>query len=201
MAAPILLSSVALCGLLVTPAPLRARATSPQLCTIADGDTENLFGNGAELNLIFDSKCGVCQWEVNFLRDRDTNNKLTYTDLEAADFEENVAKNGYLDYETALASFHAVTAEGELLKGMPVFQAAYSAVGLGWVWRVYDNKYAAKFLDFGYSIFARFRTDITRGSSLEALAAARKVARRTSGSSTTSDVEDDCEACAKSFAE
>ena len=57
---------------------------------------------------------------------------------------------------------------------MPVFQAAYAAVGLGWVWAVYDNPFAARFLDLGYSIFARFRTDLTRGSSLDALVAARR---------------------------
>ena len=110
-------------------------------------------------------------------RARDKLGKLTYTDLEAPGFEEGAARNGYLDYETALSSFHAVTAEGELLKGMPVFKAAYDAVGLGWVWAVYDNPIAAKVLDFGYGLFARFRTDLTRGASLEALYAARRAAR------------------------
>ena len=130
-----------------------------------------------DLNLIYDSKCGVCQWEVDFLRSRDSEGRLTYTDLESEDFEENVPRNGYLDYETALASFHAVKADGTLLKGMPVFQEAYAAVGLGWVWNVYNNPLAARFFDLGYSIFAKYRTDLTRGSSLEALYAARRVAR------------------------
>merc|ERR1712008_489176 len=88
-----------------------------------------------------------------------------------------VPRNGYLTYETALASFHAVKADGTLLKGMPVFQEAYAAVGLGWVWAIYNNPLAARFLDFGYSLFARYRTDLTRGSSLETLYAARRVAR------------------------
>ena len=94
----------------------------------------------------------------SFLKARDRGGRLTYTDLESPEFEEGAARNGYLDYETALASFHAVKADGELLSGMPVFQAAYAAVGLGWVWTVYDNPVAAKVLDWGYSIFARFRT-------------------------------------------
>jgi hypothetical protein len=55
----------------------------------------------AELNLIFDSKCAVCQWEVDFLRARDSEGRLTYTDCESPDFEENVPRNGNLDYETA----------------------------------------------------------------------------------------------------
>ena len=111
------------------------------------------------------------------------------TDLESADFEEGAARNGYLDYETALASFHAVKTDGTLLKGMPVFKEAYSAVGLGWVWAVYDNPLAARVLDLGYSLFARFRTDLTRGSSLEALYAARRAARAEVRSA------EDCEPC------
>jgi predicted DCC family thiol-disulfide oxidoreductase YuxK len=164
------------------------RAALPQLCIAPSESVKQggrLFG-AAELNIIYDSKCGVCQWEVDFLKARDANNVLTYTDLESADFEENAPRNGYLDYETALASFHAVTADGKLLKGMPVFQAAYSAVGLGWVWRIYNNPIAAKLLDFGYSIFARYRTDLTRGSSLEALYSARRAARQAT---------EDCESC------
>ena len=58
-----------------------ARASAPRLC-LGDG---RLFTE--DLNLIFDSKCGVCQWEVDFLRDRDTDGKLAFTDLEAEDFE------------------------------------------------------------------------------------------------------------------
>jgi len=153
------------------PAPRASRAPAPRACA----SPARIFPQ--DLNLIYDSKCGVCQWEVDFLRSRDSEGRLTYTDLESEDFEEGVPRNGYLTYETALASFHAVKADGTLLKGMPVFQEAYAAVGLGWVWNVYNNPLAARFLDFGYSIFARYRTDLTRGSSLEALYAARKVAR------------------------
>ena len=64
-------------------------------------------------------------------------------------------------------------------------QAAYAAVGLGWVWDIYNNPLAAKCLDFGYSLFARYRTDLTRGTSLEALYAVRRAARDAA----------DCESC------
>ena len=169
----------------VEPPPLQAEEAA---AAVPEG---RLFAE--DLNLIYDSRCGVCQWEVDFLRKRDTKGRLTYTDLEAADFAENSARNGYLDYATALASFHAVTADGELLKGMAVFQAAYDAVGLGWVWRVYDNPLAAKFLDVGYALFARYRTDLTRGSSLEALVAARRARKSQEGAA--AEAGGACEAC------
>ena len=179
------------------------RAPPPRACAVeppplqAEEEEEEAVPEGRlfaeDLNLIYDSRCGVCQWEVDFLRKRDTKGRLTYTDLEAADFAENSARNGYLDYATALASFHAVTADGELLKGMAVFQAAYDAVGLGWVWRVYDNPLAAKFLDVGYALFARYRTDLTRGSSLEALVAARRARKSQEGAA--AEAEGACEAC------
>ena len=151
--------------------PRASRVPAPRACA----PPARIFPQ--DLNLIYDSKCGVCQFEVDFLRSRDSEGRLTYTDLESEDFEEGVPRNGYLTYETALASFHAVKADGTLIKGMPVFQEAYAAVGLGWVWNVYNNPLAARFLDFGYSLFARYRTDLTRGSSLESLYAARRVAR------------------------
>jgi len=158
-------------SLITTPVIRASRTPAPHACA----SPARLFPQ--ELNLIYDSKCGVCQWEVDFLRSRDSEGRLTYTDLESEDFEEGVPRNGYLTYETALASFHAVRADGTLLKGMPVFQEAYAAVGLGWVWSVYNNPLAARFLDLGYSLFARYRTDLTRGSSLESLYAARRVVR------------------------
>ena len=131
-----------------------------------------------DLNLIYDSKCAVCQWEVDFLRARDAQGRLTYTDLESEEFEEGAARNGRLDYATALSSFQAVRPNGELLRGIECFRAAYAAVGLGWVWAMYDNPVVAACLDAGYALFARYRTDITRGSTLEALVAARS-ARQT----------------------
>ena len=135
-------------SLITTPVIRASRAPAPRACA----SPARLFPQ--ELNLIYDSKCGVCQWEVDFLRSRDSEGRLTYTDLESEDFEEGVPRNGYLTYEAALASFHAVRADGTLLKGMPVFQEAYAAVGLGWVWSVYNNPLAARFLDLGYSLFA-----------------------------------------------
>lgn len=166
------------------------RAPAPRLCA-AEGGTLGGPLFDAELNLIYDSKCGVCQWEVDFLKERDAAGRLIYTDLEADDFEEGAARNGGLDYATALSSFHAVRADGELLAGMPVFREAYRAVGLGWVWAIYDQPLAARILDFGYSLFARFRTDITRGSSLEVLVAARRASRAAAAA------DDYCEPCGK----
>ena len=109
---------------------------------------------------------------------------------------------------------------------MRVFQEAYAAVGLGWVWRVYgtrldrplafrhlkpvpltptpsnptlhvscntcqryNNPLAARVLDWGYRLFARYRTDITRGQSLQTLYEARRAARAAAA---------DCERCAVS---
>ena len=159
-------------------APERLRAQGPprrsQAQMLAGTPTTPapaLFDN--ELNLIYDSKCAVCQWEVDFLRSRDERGRLTFTDLESEAFEEGAARNGRLDYATALSSFHAVRADGELLSGVESFRAAYDAVGLGWVWALYDNRIVAAFLDAGYALFARYRTDITRGSTIEALVAAR----------------------------
>lgn len=160
-------SMAALCR----PLPEVRRAPSPSLCA-STGEARRLFPQ--ELNLLYDSKCAVCRWEVDFLSARDSEGKLTYTDVESPEYDETAARNGRVDYGTALASFHAVRSDGEVLRGMQVFQEAYKAVGLGWVWAIYENPVAHAILDAGYGLFARCRTYLTRGTSLEALNAARR---------------------------
>jgi predicted DCC family thiol-disulfide oxidoreductase YuxK len=163
-------SMAALCR----PLPEVRRAPSPSLCA-STGEARRLFPQ--ELNLLYDSKCAVCRWEVDFLSARDSEGKLTYTDVESPEYDETAARNGRVDYGTALASFHAVRSDGEVLRGMQVFQEAYKAVGLGWVWAIYENPVAHAILDAGYGLFARCRTYLTRGTSLEALNAARRARR------------------------
>ena len=169
---------------LCRPLPEVRRAPSPSLCASSrapfssTGEVRRLFPQ--ELNLLYDSKCVVCRWEVDFLSARDSEGKLTYTDVESPEYDDTAARNGRVDYETALASFHAVRSDGEVLRGMQVFQEAYKAVGLGWVWAIYDNPVAHAILDVCYGLFARYRTYLTRGTGLEALNEARR-AREASG--------------------
>ena len=67
-----------------------------------DNDSTQLFPE--QLNIIYDSKCSVCQWEVDYLQsqmDKYFANRgplIRFTDLESRDYDENNPANGGVTY-------------------------------------------------------------------------------------------------------
>lgn len=138
-----------------------------------------------KLNIIYDSKCSVCQWEVDYLKQRmqdlDTynsnnnsgsNNLIRFTDLEATTtngYNESDPANGGVTYTMGMTSFHAVKPNGEILHGVPVFVEAYDIVDQGWIWEAVKWPIVGTLADWGYDMFAKIRTQLTRGSSVERL--------------------------------
>jgi predicted DCC family thiol-disulfide oxidoreductase YuxK len=88
------------------------------------------------------------------------------TDLESDDYNPSDPANGNVSYAKALADIHAVTSDGKLIKGVDVFALAYQQVGLGHItkWPLIEPV-----AQFGYEIFAKYRTVLTRGSSMDSL--------------------------------
>ena len=127
-----------------------------------------------ELNILYDSKCNVCKLEIDFLRRRDqqlhgSSTRLKFTDLESDDFSGDDPANGLIDYETGMKAMHAVSHNGKVFVGVPVFQKAYEHVGLGWLFAAMKVPAVRWIFDRAYDIFALYRTRITRGQSVPAL--------------------------------
>ena len=130
-----------------------------------------------ELNIIYDSKCNVCKLEIDFLRKRDQTlakknqrgPKLKLTDIEDINYDPNDSANGGITYERGMASMHAVTKDGTIVNGVPVFRLAYEQVGLGWLFAVTKFPLVKNIADKIYNVFAKYRTNITRGKSLDTL--------------------------------
>ena len=129
------------------------------------------------LNLLYDGKCSVCQWEVDNLTSLDAKGRIAFTDIEAADFDPTDPRNGGVGYEAAMSKITAVTQSGEILVGIPVFAACYEIVGLGWLFEITQWPVIGQLIDFAYAIFATIRTDVTRGRRLGDLVAEYKSAR------------------------
>ena len=128
-----------------------------------------------ELNIIYDSKCGICKLEMDFLARRDeklygsTSRKLRLTDIESEDYNPDDPSNGGVSYKKGMSAIHAVTADGRVIEGVPVFGRAYDLVGLGWYLRFMEWPVMKPVATWGYEAFAKYRTYVTRGSSLEDL--------------------------------
>eukprot|EP00581_Thalassiosira_minuscula_P031746 CAMPEP_0183783972 /NCGR_PEP_ID=MMETSP0739-20130205/64845_1 /TAXON_ID=385413 /ORGANISM="Thalassiosira miniscula, Strain CCMP1093" /LENGTH=191 /DNA_ID=CAMNT_0026027795 /DNA_START=1 /DNA_END=576 /DNA_ORIENTATION=- len=128
-----------------------------------------------ELNIIFDSKCNICKLEMDFLSGRDARRagssvrKLRLTDIESEDYDPNDPSNGGVSYEKGMATIHAVTADGRVIEGVPVFGKAYTLVGLGWLFKFTEWPMMKPLVRWGYDFFAKYRTNVTRGTSLDDL--------------------------------
>jgi predicted DCC family thiol-disulfide oxidoreductase YuxK len=167
---------------------------NPNVATQSSSSAEQrLFPE--ELNVLYDSKCNVCKLEMEWLARRDTRinkkqPKLKLTDLEDPNFDAKDPANGGINYETGMSAIYAVTADGKILKGVPAFALAYEQVGLGWLWGVYNVQGIRQLFNWGYNVFAKYRTRLTRGSTLDELVALYKEKKRQLE-------KDDCEACNK----
>jgi predicted DCC family thiol-disulfide oxidoreductase YuxK len=164
-----------------------AFTTTPQQQSDKDDCRRRLFPE--DLNIIYDSKCNVCQLEIEFLRKRDLRlrqkgqARLKFTDLEgrstgggggddsddSGDYDPDLPANAGIDYATGMTSMHGVTADGKVLKGVPVFRKAYEAVDLGWLFAITTWPGVSWVAGRLYDVFAKYRTRLTRGTSVERL--------------------------------
>ena len=127
-----------------------------------------------EINIIYDSKCNVCKLEMDLLARRDerlfgTNGRrIRLTDLES-EYDESDPRNGGVSYKKGMSAINAVYPDGSVIEGVPVFVKAYDLVQLGWLFRVLEWPPLKPLVDAGYRLFAKHRTVVTRGSSLDDL--------------------------------
>lgn len=179
----------------------RGFAAAKDTGTVTDEKSPDLLFR-ERLNIIYDSKCSVCQWEVDNLThlmstlpgSENEPRLIRFTDLEAEDgYDETDPRNGGITYEDGMRSFRAVRTDGSTIKGIDVFKEAYSIVEYGWLWRWTNAQLLRAVADLGYKLFAGVRTDVTRGSRVEDL-----IERYYNDSN---DNNDECEQCKQKLAE
>ncbi|KAJ1401011.1 hypothetical protein B484DRAFT_297230, partial [Ochromonadaceae sp. CCMP2298] len=120
-----------------------------------------------DMNMLYDSKCNLCMAEVAFLSKRDTAGRIRFTDIESIHYQVNAPENGGVSYEAGMKVMHGVLPSGELIRGVEVIRKLYDLVGLGIVFR-FTALPGVKFLaDTAYNVWARYRTQVTRGETLD----------------------------------
>lgn len=122
-----------------------------------------------KIALLYDSECPLCMKEVNFLERRvDAQGPpptIKFVDIASPDY--SASENAGIDYETAMGRIHGIKPDGTVLIGVPVFRAAYEAVGLGWVYSVTTLPGVGVAVDSIYNLWARFRLQLTGRPPLE----------------------------------
>ena len=133
---------------------------------------EQLFPE--EINILYDSKCNVCKLEMDMLARRDarlhgSRRRIKLTDIESDKFDPNDPVNGGVSYVKGMSAINAVYQDGRVIEGPQVFVKAYELVGLGWLFKFTEWPVFKTVVEAGYNVFAKYRTNITRGSSLDDL--------------------------------
>ncbi|WP_216904392.1 thiol-disulfide oxidoreductase DCC family protein [Synechococcus sp. CCY 9618] len=122
----------------------------------------------AELTLLFDGACPLCLREVRTLRRRDEGRgRLAFVDVDDPAYEPDL--HAGITYAQAMGRMHAIDADGQVIRDVEVFRAAYALVGLGWLYAPTRWPLLRPLVDWLYGLWARWRLAITGRPSLATL--------------------------------
>lgn len=105
------------------------------------------------IELFYDGACPVCQRQVAFLKRRDTEGILCFTDITTPGFVPDGGKR----YEALLARVHARLPDGTFVEGIEVFRRVYAALGYRRSAAISRWPGIRTLLDVAYRTFARHR--------------------------------------------
>jgi predicted DCC family thiol-disulfide oxidoreductase YuxK len=107
--------------------------------------------------------------EVNFLRKRDINNLIKFTDLSSPDYDPK--DHGNVQFKEGMRKIRAVLPDNTVVTGVEVFRRTYEAIGLGWVFAATNLPIIGNIADFIYDAWAENRLRLTgRGDLADQLA-------------------------------
>ena len=120
---------------------------------LAVGPTSN------KIDLLYDSECPICRLEVDFLRKRDLDNKISFTDISSTSYIPK--EHGNVQFAEGMQKLRAVLPNGQVITGVDVFRQTYEAIGLGWILWLTKLPVIGQIADFVYDIWAENRLRIT----------------------------------------
>lgn len=142
-----------------------------------------------KIDLLYDSECPICAMEVEFLKKRDYNHKIKFTDLQSADY--NAAEHGNIDFEKGMRKIRAILPDKRVVTGVEVFRHTYEAIGLGWMFAITKLPVVGDIADAAYDLWAEHRLRLTgRGELADVL---RQRAEALSQSEPIDECDDVCD--------
>jgi len=111
------------------------------------------------LTLYYDGSCQLCSAEIRNLALRNTLGRLRFVDCSPADFNSPIPGTCRADL---MQQMHALGAQGQVLRAVDVFMAAYRAVGLPGVGRLLAHPVVRPIADRAYPWIVRNRHRLPR---------------------------------------
>ena len=110
------------------------------------------------LTIFYDSYCPLCGAEINQLKAYDSNNQLSFEDINAVDF---IQRYPYIDQVEANKLLHGQLSSGEIIYGLDVTCLAWKTVGKHRWLSILRWPVIRWFSDRAYLFFARHRNSIS----------------------------------------
>jgi len=120
--------------------------------------------HASELEVFFDGGCPLCLREVRFLKHRDRQEKIKFTDIDAPEFS---AEAYGKSHQELMAKMHGRLPDGTWITGVEVFRRLYSAIGFGPLVLLTRLPIIRQIMDLGYYVFAKNRLRLTGRCSAE----------------------------------
>jgi predicted DCC family thiol-disulfide oxidoreductase YuxK len=118
-----------------------------------------LSGAESEIEVFYDGDCYVCGREMKWLRGRDAEGHIRFTDIAAPGFDAD--RDAGIPIERLRDCIQARLHSGEVLEGMDVFRQLYEIVGFPGLVRLTRLPGVTRILDEAYYLFARHRPQLT----------------------------------------
>jgi predicted DCC family thiol-disulfide oxidoreductase YuxK len=148
-----------------------ARASSASSSPASSSSTEDAPTPSWQFRVLYDGACPLCVREIEMLRAKD-DGRGALSLVDVADDAYSPSDNAGIEYETAMATIHGLTPDKRVITGVEVFERAYSAVGMGWVYAFTKVPALLNAANAVYDVWARNRLEVTgRGSLAEHLKA------------------------------
>lgn len=110
------------------------------------------------LTVFFDGACPICAREIALMKRLNKNQRLIFCDFSLPEYDEKMT--GLAPAELGRV-IHAQWADGRMITGVPVFQAMWEAIGLGWLAKLSRASLLEPLLYRAYAWFARNRLWLT----------------------------------------
>ena len=111
-----------------------------------------------QLEVFYDGDCPLCKREIDWLRKKDRQQKVLFTDLTDPGLDLNRLGR---TYEELMGHIHGRLRDGSWITGMNLFEELYALVGLGWLMAPARWKLTRPLMFKAYSFFAKHRLRLT----------------------------------------
>ncbi|RUO35600.1 DUF393 domain-containing protein [Aliidiomarina shirensis] len=111
------------------------------------------------LTIFYDGGCPLCVREMKHLKRLDRDEKIVFENILHDDF---TTRYPNISIENANQILHGINRSGEMIYGLDVTHAAWSAVGRGWLTAPLRWPVIGWFADKAYLFFARNRNQISK---------------------------------------